>query len=81
MHSKKLRDFVFRLHRYIGLAVGLIALIIGLTGSLLVFHDEISDLHLHRQIGRITPEGERLPVEVILNTVKKAYAHQARCHN
>ncbi|MEH2143699.1 PepSY-associated TM helix domain-containing protein [Nostoc sp.] len=40
MHSKKLRDFVFRLHRYIGLAVGLIAIAIGLTGSLLVFHDE-----------------------------------------
>ncbi|MDF5722573.1 MAG: PepSY-associated TM helix domain-containing protein [Rhizonema sp. PD37] len=76
MHSKKLRDFVFRLHRYIGLAVGFIVLIIGLTGSLLVFHSEISDLHLHRQIGKITPLGERLPVEVILETVKKAYANQ-----
>ncbi|MEH2274132.1 MAG: PepSY-associated TM helix domain-containing protein [Nostoc sp.] len=76
MHSKKLRDFVLRLHRYIGLAVGLIAIAIGLTGSLLVFHDEISDFLLHRQIGTITPSGERLPVEVILNQVKTAYANQ-----
>ncbi|MEH2121402.1 PepSY-associated TM helix domain-containing protein [Nostoc sp.] len=76
MHSKKLRDFVFRLHRYIGLAIGLIAIIIGLTGSLLVFHDEISDFLLHRQIGTITPGGKRLPVEVILNQVKTAYANQ-----
>ncbi|MDF5709964.1 MAG: PepSY-associated TM helix domain-containing protein [Nostoc sp. S4] len=76
MHSKKLRDFVFRLHRYIGLAVGLIAIIIGLTGSLLVFHDEISEFLLHRQIGTITPQGVRLPVEVILNQVKTAYTNQ-----
>ncbi|MEH2290808.1 PepSY-associated TM helix domain-containing protein [Nostoc sp.] len=76
MHSKKLRDFVFRLHRYIGLAVGLIAIIIGLTGSLLVFHDEISEFLLHRQIGTITPQGERLPVEVILNQVKTSYVSQ-----
>ena len=76
MHSKKLRDFVFRLHRYVGLVVGLITIIVGLTGSLLVFHTEISDLQLHRHIGTITPGGDRLPVEVILNTVKKAYANQ-----
>lgn len=76
MQSKKLRDFVFRLHRYIGLAVGLIAIVVGLTGSLLVFQHEINDFQLHCQIGTITPQGERLPVEVILNTVKKAYANQ-----
>ena len=76
MHSKKLRDFVFRLHRYIGLAVGLIAIIISLTGSLLVFHDEISEFLLYRQIGTITPQGERLLVEVILNQVKIPYANQ-----
>ncbi|MEH2084599.1 MAG: PepSY-associated TM helix domain-containing protein [Nostoc sp.] len=84
MHSKKLRDFVFTLHRYIGLAIGLIAIIIGLTGSLLVFHDEISEFLLYRHIGTITPQGdaygnpkrERLPVEVILNQVKTAYINQ-----
>ncbi|MEH2332379.1 hypothetical protein [Nostoc sp.] len=34
MSNKKLRNFVFTLHRYIGLAMGLIAILVGLTGSL-----------------------------------------------
>ncbi|WP_375475225.1 PepSY-associated TM helix domain-containing protein [uncultured Nostoc sp.] len=76
MNSKKLRDLVFTLHCYIGLAVGLIAIIVGLTGSLLVFHSEISTFDQQRRIGTITPQGEQLPVEVVLNTVKKTYADQ-----
>ncbi|MEH2249201.1 PepSY-associated TM helix domain-containing protein [Nostoc sp.] len=76
MNSKKLRDLVFTLHRYIGLAVGLIAIIVGLTGTLLVFQSEISTFDQQRRIGTITPQGEPLPVEVVLNTVKKTYADQ-----
>lgn len=41
MHSKILRQVLFSLHRYIGLAVGLLLAFIGLTGSLLVFESEI----------------------------------------
>lgn len=76
MNSKKLRDLVFTLHRYIGLAVGLITIIVGLTGTLLVFQSEISTFDQQRRIGTITPQGEPLPVEVVLNTVKKTYADQ-----
>ncbi|MEH2448620.1 MAG: PepSY-associated TM helix domain-containing protein [Nostoc sp.] len=76
MTYKTLRNFVFALHRYIGLAVGLIAIIVGLTGSLLVFQSEISDFQLHTQIGTITPKGKMLPVEVVLNTITKIYASQ-----
>ncbi|NMF64796.1 PepSY-associated TM helix domain-containing protein [Brasilonema octagenarum] len=76
MNSKKLRNLIFTLHRYIGLAVGLIAIIVGLTGSLLVFHSEISTFDQQRLFGTITPQGEPLPVEVVLNTVKKIYADQ-----
>ena len=76
MTSKTVRKAIFGLHRYIGLAVGLIAIIIGLTGSLLVFQSEISDFQRHNQIGTITPKGEMLPIEVVLNTVKKNYTNQ-----
>ena len=58
MNAKTVRNLVFKLHRSIGLAVGLIAIVIGLTGSLLVFHTEISDLQQHQQLGSITPQGE-----------------------
>ncbi|MBG1263853.1 PepSY-associated TM helix domain-containing protein [Nostoc commune] len=76
MSYKKLRNIVLTLHRYIGLAVGLIAIMVGLTGSLLVFQHEIISVQRHQQIGAIAPQGEPLPIERILNTVKSAYANQ-----
>ncbi|MEH2085040.1 MAG: PepSY-associated TM helix domain-containing protein [Nostoc sp.] len=72
MTYKNLRNFVFALHRYIGLGVGLIAIIVGLTGSLLVFQSEIIAVQRHHQIGTIIPQGEMLPIEVVLNTVKNS---------
>ena len=76
MSNKKLRNFVFTLHRYIGLAVGLIAILVGLTGSLIVFQREINEFQLHQQFGAIIPKGERLSLEVVLNIVKATYANQ-----
>lgn len=76
MSNKKLRNFVFTLHRYIGLAVGLIAILVGLTGSLIVFQREINEFQLHQQFGAIFPKGDRLSLEVILDFVKTAYANQ-----
>ncbi|MBW4690473.1 MAG: PepSY domain-containing protein [Lyngbya sp. HA4199-MV5] len=76
MNAKAARNWIFTAHRYLGLAVGLIAIVIGLTGSLLVFHTEISELQQHRQFGTIAPQGERLPVETILSAVKPIYAHK-----
>jgi uncharacterized iron-regulated membrane protein len=34
MKTRKFRDIAFMLHRYIGLAVGLLIVFVGLTGSL-----------------------------------------------
>ncbi|MBW4693418.1 MAG: PepSY domain-containing protein [Lyngbya sp. HA4199-MV5] len=76
MFAKKLRKLIFTLHRYLGLALGLIAIVIGLTGSLLIFHTEIQQYDEHLQSGIILPQREKLPVETVLNTVKKAYADQ-----
>jgi uncharacterized iron-regulated membrane protein len=44
MNAKSFRNRIFTLHRYLGLVVGLIAIVVGLTGSLLVFHTEISNI-------------------------------------
>ncbi|MHC5729841.1 MAG: PepSY domain-containing protein, partial [Nostoc sp.] len=49
MNSKSLRNWIFTLHRYLGLALGLIAIAIGLTGSLLIFHSEIQQYDEHLQ--------------------------------
>ncbi|MHC5613448.1 MAG: PepSY domain-containing protein [Nostoc sp.] len=74
MHSKKLRDFVFILHRYIGLVVGVLLIIAGLTGSLLVFAPEIDEFLLTREIGHVIPCAQRVSIESVVDTVKAAHS-------
>ncbi|MEH2447975.1 MAG: PepSY-associated TM helix domain-containing protein [Nostoc sp.] len=52
MNSKKIRDLAFTLHRYLGLAVGLVLVIVGLTGSLLVFEQDFDHLMIAQQYGQ-----------------------------
>jgi uncharacterized iron-regulated membrane protein len=42
-----------RLHRWLGLSVGLLVALLGLTGSLLVFHRELDHFVLNRDLWRI----------------------------
>ncbi|MEH2298994.1 MAG: PepSY-associated TM helix domain-containing protein [Nostoc sp.] len=76
MSYKKLRNIVFTLHRILGFAIAPIAILVGLTGSLIVFQREINDFQRHQQFGAIIPRGDRLSLEVILDIVKAAYANQ-----
>jgi uncharacterized iron-regulated membrane protein len=73
MKTKKLRNFSFFLHRYIGLFVGAILVIVGITGSILVFYPELENYMLTRQVGQIEATGDRLPMQTILDNVKSAY--------
>lgn len=74
MNRKTLRHLVFILHRYISLAVGVLLIIIGLTGSLLVFAPEIDEFVLTRKIGYVNPSGQRVCISLVLDTVKTAYS-------
>lgn len=76
MKSKEIRNLTFYLHRYIGLVVGLVVIIIGFTGSLLVFEKEINQFLISQQFGQVIPQEQRLPLESVLETVKKAYTSQ-----
>lgn len=76
MKSKQVRHIVFFLHRYLGLVVGLLLVIVGLTGSLLVFQREIDQFLVSQQFGQIIAQGDRLPLTSILENVKTAYASQ-----
>jgi uncharacterized iron-regulated membrane protein len=73
MKSKQLRNLAFSLHRYIGLTVGIIAIIIGITGSILVFYQEIDAFMLTQRVGQIEVVGNPLPLEVILEKVQSNY--------
>jgi len=72
----KPRHLAFTLHRYIGLAFGLILVVVGLTGSLLVFSPEIDHVLLTRKIGQIIPSGQRVSIESALDTVLAAKSNQ-----
>lgn len=74
MNRKKLREIVFYLHQYIGFFVGLMLIVVGLTGSLLVFEQEFDHFMITQQYGHITPQQVLLSPESVVNTIEAQYA-------
>lgn len=72
MKVKRIRNFVFQLHRYIGLFVGLIIVIVGLTGSFLVFRQEIDRVLVRSQFGEVVPQQLLISPTTLLTTVSTA---------
>lgn len=68
----KLRKLAFTLHQYIGLTFGLLLLILGLTGSALVFWRGI-DYFLNPAIMRVVTQVERSSIDTVLTSVRQAY--------
>jgi len=73
MKTFKLRRAAFHLHRWIGLVVGLLLILIGITGSLLVFEAEISDWLNTQQFGTIVPQAERLAPATAIEIAKTTH--------
>ncbi len=71
--SAKPRNLVFQLHRYLGLLVGGILVIVGLTGSLLVFRPELDAQIIQQRFGTVTAQTQVLPVDQLVDTVKATY--------
>lgn len=80
MNRKKLRDIVFYLHQYIGFSVGLLLILIGLTGSLLVFEQDFDHFMITQQYGHITPQQVQLSPEPVVNTIEAKYAARGDLH-
>ena len=75
MKSRKLRNLAFTLHRYIGLAVGIILVIVGLTGSLLVFEHEMDEWVIQQRFGHVVPQEQHLSTGTLVDKVKAAYSN------
>jgi uncharacterized iron-regulated membrane protein len=75
-HKVTSRKITVILHRYIGIVVGLILIVVGLTGSLLVFHTEIEQLMVTRKFGAVVPQEQRVPADQVLATAKTAIANR-----
>ena len=68
----RIRKTVVTLHLYMGLAAGLFLVLAGLTGSMIVFREEIENL-VHPEWLETAEGGERPPLETILGTVRRLY--------
>lgn len=77
MNTKKIRNLAFSFHRYIGLTVGLILVIVGLTGSLLVFQREINAILVKQQFERVVPQEQTLSLDAIATLVSNTYANKS----
>ncbi|NJK28684.1 MAG: PepSY domain-containing protein [Acaryochloris sp. SU_5_25] len=67
----KLRNRIIALHGIVGLLGGLLLMIMGLTGSAIVFHQEI-DHALNPHLMQVVPQGERVAIESFLETAQRA---------
>ncbi len=72
MKSRKVRNIAFILHRYIGLAMGIILVIVGLTGSLLVFEHEIDEWAIGQRFGSVIAQAQRLSTAKLVDNIKAA---------
>jgi len=66
------RRVVLNLHLYTGLAAGLLLVLSGLTGSLLVFREEIEEL-VYPELMKTAPRDEPVPVQAVLESIGRAY--------
>lgn len=67
-----LRRAIFLIHLYLGLTLGLIAALLGLSGSLLVFSHEI-DERLNPQLLHASVKQQVAPVQPLLKKLKREY--------
>lgn len=67
------RAISFLLHRWLGLTVGILLSIAGLTGSILVFWHEIDHWVLTQQFGAVIPTGVIMPIAAVVDLVNGAY--------
>lgn len=62
---KILRNRLSTLHGFIGILGGLLLVVMGLTGSSIVFHQEI-DRALNPQLMQVTPQGKRVEIDAFM---------------
>lgn len=65
----KLRNQISTLHGFIGILGGLLLVVMGLTGSAIVFHQEI-DHALNPHLMHVVPQGQPVAIETFLKSAQ-----------
>lgn len=66
-----MRKTLIRLHSVVGLSIGAILLVIGISGSVLIFRDAI-ERSLNPDLWRVSDQGSPLPVQVLVSRLEEA---------
>jgi uncharacterized iron-regulated membrane protein len=66
------RKTFLSLHRYLGLLVGLVVIVISLTGAILVFENEIDQI-LYPALWHVAPHGSPLPLNALIESVRAVH--------
>jgi uncharacterized iron-regulated membrane protein len=69
---KKRIKLIFKIHSLIGLFVGLLLLVISLSGSMLVFYEEI-DLYLNPELLKVEARSEKVSLNKVYITIQEHY--------
>src|SRR5436305_1159148 len=67
-----MRRLLFKLHLYVALIAGVFILILGLTGSIMAFEQEIDHV-LHWKLTYVTPQSRALSLREIAGIVTRAF--------
>jgi uncharacterized iron-regulated membrane protein len=70
-----MRKTLLKIHMYLGLVIGLLLTMIGLTGSFIVFGEEI-DAWLNPQILKVEARGEHVSAQSMLDAARQAYPNE-----
>jgi uncharacterized iron-regulated membrane protein len=70
----KVRRIIFNFHLYVGLTAGLLLVLSGLTGSMIVFREEIEEL-MHPELLETIVRDEQVPIQSVLEAARQAYPH------
>lgn len=74
-----LKKIIGQIHLWLGLASGLVVFILGITGAIYAFEDEIKDLVYKDRLYVKVPEGaERLPLSKLIPIAEKAMGRERK---
>jgi uncharacterized iron-regulated membrane protein len=65
------RRLLFQVHMYVGLTVGAVLAMMGLSGATLVFESEL-ERGLHPEVQRVEPVGEPVPLSRVVEAVEQS---------
>ncbi|MEL1241921.1 PepSY-associated TM helix domain-containing protein [Flavobacterium flavipallidum] len=72
--NKQIKKSIGKIHLWLGLASGLVVFIVALTGSILVFEEEI-DPFIHPEFYKVETVGKsRIPIDFAIQSLRKEYA-------